>query len=175
MAIALAAQNAEDARGRGPASKPLIVHADAVPHRHTDKLRGPLFAEVSVVGALPAKAGDVFVLRALISSETALSNVGFKWSLPAGVELVRGDVNSVISRLMVDQPYETSVTLRQVADDNAQVHLLVRGRSGGARFAQSVQFNTLLQSVLPESLASSKGEKPDVEAGASKPRTKIFH
>jgi hypothetical protein len=119
LAIGLAANRAEDARGpvASPASQgrriaslahtgqPITIvtskkserdfdHTREI-HRHTHKLSGPLSSEIVMVGDSP-EPGDIFVLRGVISASASSENVSYKWIIPDGVELVNGEVASVI-------------------------------------------------------------------------------
>lgn len=162
---------------RGPASTVAkkdtsFITEEKAAHKHTSKVRGPLTSAVELVGTAPAAAGDVFVLRAVVSSEEALKDVSFRWLVPAGVEVVSGSVRSTIAFVGPAQPFETQITLRQVSSENVRVHFKTRGKSGEMRFADSAQYNTLMQEALQASKAELKKSTLD---HAKKEKYKVMH
>lgn len=175
VAIALAANRAEDLSSldsafapatasvgaRGPASisgKKIVLASEAAAHahKHTAKVRGPLEASVELIGARPNGAGDVFILKGIVSSSEAVQNVEFSWRVPEELEVVNGSLKSVISSLSPEQPYEMQITLRQRGLDNGRVFLKVRGSSDGMKFGDSAQYNSMIQDVLAASRADLK-------------------
>lgn len=184
VAIALAANYADqDSAGprtpRTPAAlskKEMILGGVDKPlFRHTDKIRGPVEAAVELIGMRPEAAGDVFVLRGLVTSDLPLTDVDFKWSLPPGVELINGAVRGRIAVLAAGKPAEVQLTLKTLTGENHQVHLIASASRGGTRFAQSVQYNTLLESVLEtgrKDLQKSTAESAETEGSG---KVKIFH
>lgn len=145
--------------------------------KHTSKIRGPLESHIELLGAVPERAGDVFVLRGLVSSSKELRDVEFKWAIPAGLELVNGTVTGSISILRPGEPTEVQVTLRSLASENQQVHLLTAGADGAIKFAESAQYNTLLQGLLDQSkeeLLKSTEKAAEQERERSK-GLRVFH
>lgn len=177
-AIALASQYHEtSAIDRSPAmaKKELLLGDSGKPAiKHTKKLHGPLESKIELIGAIPEKAGDVFVLKGLVSSSEELRDVEFKWDIPAGLELVNGNVNGTISILQAGLPSEVQVTLRSKTGANEQVHLVAGGNDKGVRFADAAQFNTLLQPMVE---ASKEALAKSTEQSAPKKQKglKIFH
>src|SRR6185312_7963713 len=120
VAIAFATNHATDdsilPKGpRGPASiskeiklfKPV---AEMV--KHTEKLHGPLHVKVEVMGAAPAAAGDIFVLRGTITAQQNIDVADFSWSIPKGVEVVNGEVAGSLKNVSPDYPGTVEITLR---------------------------------------------------------------
>ncbi len=203
VAIALAANRAEDislsasafapqtaASSRGPASvsgKRIVMTEASQFQKHTAKVHGPVDAAVQLIGAGPNGAGDVFVLKGVVSASESVQNIEFAWHIPEGLEVVNGSMKSVISSLSPDRPYETQITLRQRGFDNARVHFKVRGSSDGLRFGDSAQYNSMMQEALEASRAQLKRSTAEdaalEKASASgktvesveKPEFKIFH
>ena len=172
LAIAFASFRAENgtsltsSASRGPSS---IASVGLKRIKHTSKLRGPLSASLELVGKTPEAPGDVFVLKGIVSSYREASNVEFAWALPEGIELVNGERNGVISSLTPDKPFEVVVTLRQIGDSNAQIHLQVSTAiAGGTRFADTAQFNTLLEEAFKQGLQDLKQTTEAYEAEKAK-------
>jgi hypothetical protein len=178
-AIALASQHTDVSAGRAPASlvKKELSLGEAKPNlpRHTKKIHGPLQSKIELIGAIPEKAGDVFVLKGLVSASQDLRDVEFKWDIPAGLELVNGNLSGTISILSAGLPSEVQVTLRSLTGENYRVHFLAGGTDGGVRFAQSAQYNTLMQPLIE---ASKEAMLKSTEANTP-PRKekglKVFH
>ncbi len=132
--------------------KEMILSSKTGPKlRHTQKIRGPLDASLELVGPIPDKKGDVFVLKGLLSSEQDLENVNFKWAVPKGLELINGSVSGQIASLRAGQPVEVQLTLKTLDAVNHQVHLMTSGAQGKVRFAATTQYNTLLQQLFDDS------------------------
>ena len=161
VAIVVAANRAEQGdlgRGagtRGPASVngQIALAADVKPalFRHTEKLHGPVTVNLDLVGAEPAAAGDVFVLKGVIRSSQRLENVEYHWSLPATIELINGSLKGTIDTIAADGNVDVELTLRTRTAANAQIHLLATAHAHRARFAESAQYNTVLQHAYRES------------------------
>lgn len=169
VAIAFAAHRAEDIGSsrdafapeatRGLASVSMskkIVFSEESPIKHTAKVRGPLDVAIELVGARPNNAGDVFVLRGLVTSNEAVSNVEIAWRIPAEVEVVNGELQSVIPNLLPDQPYSVQLTLKQKSFDNGKIHFRARGNENGMRFGDTAQYNSMMQEALDVSRAELK-------------------
>jgi hypothetical protein len=183
IAISIAANRANDAsqsmgqksgfNSRGPASivgKKDIGHLSEDLVKHTHKVRGPIVASVELVGQAPAQPGDIFVLKGVVSSETALENVEFSWRMPEGVEVVNGQTSSIVSALGAEKPFETQITLRQVSPDNERVTLHVRGRDADLRFGEMAIYHTLDQQQIQAArmeLRSKTEEYMKSSAGSS--------
>lgn len=178
-AIALAMQQGEESmssHSQITKKEMLLGEVKSPILRHTSKVRGPLNAKIELLGAVPENAGDVFVLRGFVSSERELRDVAFKWSLPAGLELVNGTTAGYISILKAGEPAEVQLTLRTLASENYQVHLITGGTDKGVKFGDSTQFNTLLQGAIDQSkeellksTEKSAAEEKQAEA------LKVFH
>lgn len=171
VAIAFAANRAEDVGSsskdaftpeatRGLASVPSttkkLVFAEESPIKHTSKVRGPLDVAIELVGARPNNAGDVFVLRGVITSNEAVNNIEFGWRIPAEVEVVNGELKSVIPNLLPDQPYTVQLTLKQKSFENGKIHFRARGSDKGLRFGDIAQYNSMMQEALDVSRAELK-------------------
>ena len=129
--------------------------------RHTTKLQGPLETSIELEGARPERAGDVFVVRGIVSSPETLQDVEYKWSLPKDVELINGERSGRIAVLSENQATSVQLTLKTLTGENHQIHMVVGAARNGSRFAQSVQHNTLLE---PEMVASRKDQQKAVKA-----------
>jgi hypothetical protein len=183
VAIALAANHAEEntAVAREPASLPMSLKEQKLGHiepalmRHTEKLHGSIETQIQIVGTPPEKAGDVFALRAIISTFETLSNVEFKWALPEGVELINGELKGVITSLAPGKPAEVELTLKTLTGENHQVHLLASSTNHGAHFAEAAHFNTLLEPVLVESRKQLSKSTQDSMEAESKSKIRVMH
>ena len=154
-AIAMAANRAEEqdaypASGRAPSSVQMDAGKErilgpfkAAPGlRHTEKLRGPLSVALNSPSA-SAAVGEVFVVLGTLTTRKDLKDgCDFTWSLPAGVELVGGELKGHVNSLSAGQATLIQLTLRKVAAGNVQIHLLAAATVGGMRFADSAQFNS---------------------------------
>lgn len=147
--------------------------------RHTEKIRGPLEASLEMIGEVPEKQGDVFVLKGFVRSDANVENVDFKWALPKNVEIVNGSVTGHISLVQAGQPVEVQLTLKSLEAVNHQIHLIASGGQGTTRFAASAQYNTLLQQVLAESkealLKSTERDAKAQKASSKQKNLKVFH
>lgn len=178
-AIALASQQADNnLAGRSPStlSKKEMLLGEVTPPllRHTQKIHGPLEAHIELIGAVPENSGDVFVLKGHVSSSKDLRDVEFKWAIPAGLEVVNGTANGYISILNADQPAAVQITLRTLASENYQVHLITAGVDGKVRFAESAQYNTLLQGMIDQSKEAQLKSTEKAVAEETK-GLKVFH
>ena len=180
VALTLATQQADNniSNARHPSTlskKELLLGEVKTPLlRYTQKIHGPLESRIQLLGAIPEKAGDVFVLKGQVISSQSLRDVEFKWSIPAGLEVVTGTSNGFISILNADQPAEVQITLRTLASENYQVHLITAAANNGVRFAESAQFNTLLQPMLDASKEALL-RSTEKAAGEEPKHLKIFH
>jgi methyl-accepting chemotaxis protein len=84
-----------------------------VPFRHSAKLHGPVDAKIDLVGDAPAAAGDVFTLRGEITSAEVLERIEYRWSIPAGVELV-SEPGKALQRI-IGRIAEISTLVSQIA------------------------------------------------------------
>jgi len=180
VAIALATRQADHFKAGGANSrKPALEHVEDPAPAHTQKLHGPLSAMVELVGAPPEKAGDVFVLKGLIRSEHVLNNVKFKWALPKSVQLINGEASGLVSFIQPGQEFPVQLTLKNLGDRNAQVHLVVNGGERGRRFADSAQYNTLVQPLIENNRKAQLQIVKKRRPSAGKPRalsdTDVFH
>ena len=178
VAIAFAANRASESPAdltRGPAalSKEQILGAGRMtsPLAHTEKLRGPLSVHLQLVGSKPTNPGDVFVLRGVISSRQELEGANFTWSIPEGLQVVNGMLNGTVASLSPTQSGVVEVTLKHLGTENLQVHLMASSIRGGARFADSAQYNTALQEALD---ANKEALKSALTSGHRK-QLKVLH
>lgn len=176
-AIALVSQHTDTVNDRAPAmSKKELLLGDSAQRlglRHTQKLRGPLESKIEMFGAVPEKAGDVFVLKGSVVSSEELRDVNFKWDIPAGLELINGSSHGTISILKAGIPAEVQLTLRSSNGQNHQVHLLAAAQDKSVRFSDTAQYNTLMQPVVEASKeALAKSTEETVKKSK---RLKIFH
>lgn len=162
--ISVAAIQKEEVLNSSYRAEPIMVH--------TEKMHGPLFVKIERVGAAPKAIGDVFVIRATVSSQKSLSNVDFSWSIPGEVELVTGVNSGRLDSITPQQPGVLEMTLRKLAAANAQVHLLVGTTQGEARFGDTAQFNTDLQEQVDAQKEEMK--KNTMTAAPAKP-FKVMH
>ncbi len=188
VAIAVAANLADESSPsarrnqlalRGPASisKKDMIFGELKPTmelKHTEKVHGGIYVKIALTGAKPHHAGDVFVMRGEIRSEDGdLTGVDFKWSLPAGVRLVNGQLNGTLSSLAADHPAIVELTLEKTSANNEQIHLLAGASRGSSRMADSAQFNTDVQDQLEAGRAAIKS---GLEAqGQKHSDIKVFH
>lgn len=195
VAIALAAnqaeENARDAKpaataaggGRGPASVmskkgPLVAASEAPMFRHTEKIHGPLAASIQLLGDRPAQPGDVFTLKATIQSMAPLTDVDFTWSLPVGLQHVNGELRGRLNRIFPGQPVELQITVKTQTGEDHQVSLLTAATRNGTRFADSVQYSTLLEPAMEASRQQMKAAtaKAALESsGGKSAELKVFH
>ncbi|NJL24636.1 MAG: hypothetical protein HC902_05335 [Calothrix sp. SM1_5_4] len=157
VAIALAANRAEENESatRAPASlgkkEAILGDVERSFLRHTHKLRGPLSASIELLGARPQAPGDVFVVRGVIESAETVDSVNYKWALPEGVEIVNGQATGTVARVRSGEPAYTELTLKSLNGENHKIHFVAGASAGGARFADSTQYNTLTQELLEAS------------------------
>ncbi len=157
VAIALAFNQAENDQATGLGARRSVASADAIHKelvlgtfkptaelRHTEKLRGPI--EVRLESASPR--GETFALRGVISTKQGLIDVEYTWSVPDGLEVVRGQLKGRVAALSAEQPAQLEITLRVVGTGNQQVHLLAGATRGGVHFAESAQYNTKSKPAL---------------------------
>ena len=180
VAIALAANQAaefEDS-ARGPAS---IVSSEKDPGwdasmqvqpilLHTEKLHGPLFVTLNIADQAPQQIGDVFTLTGIISARKNLDSIDYKWTLPAEVEVVKGELSGQMTNLTPQEPGQIHLTLRKVSGNNGQVHLVVGASLAGAHFADSAQYNTDLQ----EQIEAQKLQMKENTTRSAK-QLRVFH
>ena len=175
VAIVLAANRAQETAevtaDRGPASLGGDFENVGAPFRHTEKLHGPVEVSIDLIGPAPAAAGDVFVLKGVVSSAQRLDNVEYRWAVPASVELVNGQQKGVIEHLDAQRAVDFELTLRARDGGNAQVHLLANARSRGARFAESAQYNTTKE----REFAASRDRLMKSTATSETERLKVYH
>lgn len=118
--------------------------------RHTRKIRGPMTLAWELVGEQPTRAGDMFELEAIFTTETYIENISAQLVVPPGVELVKGVKTFDITKLSPDQPQKMRFVLKQTSNRNEQVHLVANGSKGPLRFADSIQFNTFLEPLIKQ-------------------------
>jgi hypothetical protein len=188
VAIAYAGRFANDdmvpQRTRGPASIAAMQKesklgafkiADQI--RHTEKLHGPLSIHLEMLGAKP-EVGDTFVMRGTITSRKPLPEANFQWTVPNGLEVVNGALTGTVNGVSADQPANIEITLRKLTSDNAQVHLMANSVLGNARFGDSTQYNTDVQSLLVKSAKAATLDGAG-DSSTQKPmrasEIKIFH
>jgi hypothetical protein len=150
LAIALAAQEVDRTDisiPRKPAS--IVSSKDQIlgqvrpsAHNHTAKIRPPVQLSLAAVGAGPAKIGDVFVLRATITSDDPISNLRFKWRLPQNIEHINGVLESMIESISSSQPATIEITLKTLTAENQQVFIQISAEQSGLGFGDIAQYNT---------------------------------
>lgn len=118
--------------------------------RHTNKLRGPMTLTWSLIGDQPTSAGDIFELEATFVSEVYIESVNAQLVIPPGVELVKGTKNFEVTKLAADEPQKIRFVFKQTSNRNEQVHLVAAAEKPGMRFADSIQFNTLLEPAIKQ-------------------------
>jgi hypothetical protein len=179
VAIALAANVAEqderEPAKRTPAAlamrakeQKLGAYLTAPDIRHTEKLRGPLGVKLEITDAPPVAVGDVFVVRGTVSARENLDGVDYSWSLPAGAQLIHGELRGRMQSLPADQPAHLEVTLKRISPGNLQIHLLAGSSSRGGRFADSAQLNT-------DDTANSAAAKTAGGPASESKTIKVFH
>lgn len=175
VAIAVASYRADENAARppvtrrGPSSlgdrKASILGTVEKPNlKHTSKLHGPLTSSLELVGSAPKNPGDQFTVRATIQSDEEMRNVDFKWALPVGIRLIAGQVTGRLDRIAPGKAAELQLELQTETGGNHQIHLIAGSTQDGTRFAQSAQFNTLLE---PELEAERQERKAAAKAGAN--------
>jgi hypothetical protein len=173
-ALALVSQHTETGAMRSPASlKKELLPGNQFP-KHTKKIQGGIESSIELIGAVPEKAGDVFVLKGLVTAASDLRDVEFKWDIPAGLELVNGNVSGTIASLSSKFPAEVQLTLRSRSTENQQVHLMAGAAEEGVRFSDTAQFNTLIQPLIEASKEALAKSTEQVGAPQQK-GLKIFH
>lgn len=173
LAIGAAATISEDFKanvGRQPTSirskKEMILGEVRAPIlRHTNKIQPSVHVAIELDGAKPEKAGDVFVVRGVIKADETLEHVDFKWALPSDVEVINGEVHGELAQISHDNDVELRLTLKTRTGENHQIHLTAGATARGARFSNTVQYNTLIQDLLN---ASREELRKSTEAQASK-------
>lgn len=164
IAIAFAANQAEDApavkedlavpnaaRGLASVAGKKIVFEEINTFKHTAKVHGPVDVSVELVGARPNAAGDVFVLRGVVTSSEAVNNIEYSWRIPKEIEVVNGALKSVIPSLRPDQPFTVEVTLKQKTFANGRIHFRAKSTTPGVRFADAAQYNSMMEEALQAS------------------------
>jgi len=153
--------------------------------KHTTKLKSSLQAELHLTSPAPEEKGDEFSLLAEVSSQSLMQDVNVKWVLPEGVELVRGSKTQTIAALTGGEVEQIAVTLKQLSDQNEQIHLKLYGQEGqGLASSQVLQFNSFKQAEIDQKNANlrtiaSEQMKKDIaikalqKGQASKVRSKI--
>lgn len=110
---------------------------------HTEKIRGPLNVAIELLH----DDGETVRLRGVITSRRALDEVEFAWSLPVGVELISGELESTL-RLARGEPYVVDLVVKKLSNNNQQIHFHAQSSAGGARFGDTAQYNTEVQQIL---------------------------
>jgi hypothetical protein len=162
VAIAFAANQAEDMikepsmRGPASVSGKKIVFEEVSAVKHTAKVHGPVDVSVELVGARPNGAGDVFVLKGVVTSSEAVNNIEYSWRIPEEIEVVNGSLEAVIPSLQPDQPFTVEVTLKQKSFANGRIHFRAKSTTPGMKFADTAQYNSMMQEALEASRAELK-------------------
>lgn len=116
--------------------------------RHTNKLRGPMTLKWNLIGEQPTTAGDIFELEAIFNSDDYIDTVSAQLVLPPGVELIQGPKTFELSKLGSDGPQKIRFVFKQTSNRNEQIHLVAKGAKPGMQFADTAQFNTLLEPAI---------------------------
>jgi hypothetical protein len=162
VAIAFAANQADDMikdpsmRGPASVSGKKIAFEEVSAIKHTAKVHGPVDVSVELVGERPNGAGDVFVLKGVVTSSEAVNNIEYSWRIPEEIEVVNGSLESVIPSLQPDQPFTVEVTLKQKSFANGRIHFRAKSTTPGMRFADTAQYNSMMQDALEASRAELK-------------------
>ena len=127
--------------------RPKIDINSSTIHR-TFKLDVPVMVTIAKEGSLSIEPGEPFVLRGSYKFSTANTNATIKWSLPKGVEVLRGIAEETITNVASNTPYESEIVLMTTSETNLKIHFSVGARSGSQRFSHSAQFNTTLQESI---------------------------
>lgn len=151
--------NADDSRA--PASVHSHKHQHShnefernLPVRHTEKLLAPVVMVVEPVGSTADGAGDEFELKVMLKSRYDLSSLETEWVLPEGIELVSGAMKDTQYSMAADEVRTLHAVFKQITDNNEQVHFRVKSLDSNLPFGASVQYNTLDQEDIDESVAA---------------------
>lgn len=117
---------------------------------HTDKVRGPLASEITLVSTVSSANAKVLVLQASVSTVKDVKDVKLRWVLPAGMTLVSGSLETTIAEVTVDNPVHTQITVEQKGLSNEQIHFVAASEQPGLRFSAVSQFNTTDETYLKE-------------------------
>lgn len=115
---------------------------------YTQKVRGPLQTRMEILGLAPTGAGDIFTLRATIETSESLENVEVRWSVPDGLEILKGPVSDNIRQLEPNKPVVYEISLKKLVPYNQRVHFAAISSLDGFRFASATQYNTLDQEQI---------------------------
>ena len=126
------------------------VHKHDTSHRHTHKLRGPMTVEWNLIGEQPVNKGDTFELEAVFTTTEYLESINAQLVIPPGVELIQGPKNFELTKLSTDAPQKMRFVFKQTSSRNEQIHLVATGAKAGLKFADSTQFNTLLEPAIKQ-------------------------
>lgn len=115
---------------------------------HTNKLRGPVNISIQALEEGPKQQGDVYRLRLIVEASVHLDFLDYKWSVPAGVEVISGDLNGQFHNLEAGQVQYVDVDFRSLSGKNEQIHALISKQMDGYEFAEVAQFNTVFETYL---------------------------
>jgi len=159
LAIFWAAQHV--AKQNIESEKELAMH-DMAKIYHTDKVRGPLNSEITLLSTAATAHEQVMVLQATVSSEKEVRDVKVRWMLPPNMTLVSGSQEMTIPELSPTQPYKVQITVEQKGFDNKQIHFIASSEQPGLKFSSVSQYNTTDQEFLQqqkEMVIKSLGDK----------------
>lgn len=153
LAVFWAAQHVaqkEEASFEMAQNKEQILLHQSHQFRHTEKVKGPLSTNISLVGAVTATPGQAFVLQGTVTSIKEVSHAKVRWILPAGVQLVSGSLEQTIDSVSPTHPFQSQITVEQKDHSNQQIHFVVSGDQPGIHFSSVAQYNTTDEDFLME-------------------------
>lgn len=122
-------------------TKPPLTFKPAPRYKHTDKVRGSIDVQLLSSEDKSYEVGDVFSLRAVVTAGPETHDLEYEWNLPAGVELIAGVKTGALGA-GAEEPIFVDISLRQLSDNNEQIHFILKAKEGVAQIGQSAQFNT---------------------------------
>ena len=125
-----------------------------LPIRHTEKLLAPVVMVIEPAGSMADGAGDEFELKVMIKSRYDLSSLETEWVLPDGVKMISGAMKDTQYSMAAEEVRTVQAVFRQNSDRNEQVHFRVKSLDSNLPFGASVQYNTLDQEDIDESVAA---------------------
>ncbi len=125
-----------------------------LPIRHTEKLLAPVAIVVEPHGPAATQAGDEFELRVTIKSRYDLSSLETEWILPQGVELKLGSLKDTLYSIKSNEVRVVHAIFQQMGGNNEQIHFRVKSLDSHLPFGASIQYNSLDQSDIDESIAA---------------------
>lgn len=106
------------------------------------KVRPPISIIIDKKSAGRIGSNQEFELTAEVSSKTKADSIQVDWQLPAGVEVIGGEVSHVISNLKANEKRVIRITLKSLSSENQQIHIIAKGNYRGESLTSGDQFNT---------------------------------